>query len=318
MLKGGVIGLGAMGSNHVRVLHELQEERKIELVGVADIKEDLAKEIAQRYGVDWFTDYRNLLKKKPDFVVVAVPTKLHRKVAIDAIKKGCSILVEKPIAHTISEGGKIVEAAKRNGVRLMVGHIERFNPAVQEIKNRIFGEKIVLVGAVRVGPMPPPQRLDTGVVIDLAVHDIDVIRYLTNSEFKKVSAFISGNESNLEKSAVLSFEMETGALAYIIANVITPLKIRRIEVTTAKRFIRGDLISHKVTEYSGGQLISHARRSSFVTEIDIPYMEPLKLELKTFINSLEQATEPPISGEDSLKALETALKCIRSLDRGPV
>jgi len=114
---------------------------------------------------------------------------------------------------------------------------------------------------------------------------------------------------------MLSFEMENGALAYIIAHRITPLKIRSIEVTTHEKFIRGDLISQKVTEYSKGELITHARRSAFVTEIDIPYMEPLKLELKTFISSLEQAKKPPVSGEDGLRTLKIAVECIQQLKK---
>ena len=313
MLKGCVIGLGAMGSNHVRVLHELQEEGKTKLIGVADIRESLAREVAEKYGVDWFTDYKRLLEEKPDFAIVAVPTKLHRKVAGDAIEKDCHILVEKPIAHTVSEAKKIVDIAKRKGVQLMVGHIERFNPVVQEMKERIGREPIHLIGAVRVGPSIASERVDTGVILDLAVHDIDIIRYLTGAEFKKVSAFTADRESGIEESAMLSFEMENGALAYIIANRITPLKIRSIEVTTHEKFIRGDLISQKVTEYSKGELITHARRSAFVTEIDIPYMEPLKLELKTFISSLEQAKKPPVSGEDGLRTLKIAVECIQQL-----
>jgi len=295
------------------VLHELQEEGKAKLVGVADIREDLAREIAEKYGVEWFTDYKRMLEKKPDFVIVAVPTKLHRKVTEDAIEKKCHVLVEKPIAHTISDARKIVETAERRDVQLMVGHIERFNPVVQEMKERIGREMVHLIGTVRVGPPIPSERAGTGVILDLAVHDIDIIRYLTKSEFKKISAFTADRELGIEESTMLSFEMENGVLAYIIANRITPLKIRRIEATTAEKFILGDLISQKVTEYSKGELITHARRSAFVTEIDIPYMEPLKLELKAFINSLEKATEPPVSGEDGLKALEIAVKCMQQL-----
>ena len=315
MLRGCVIGLGAMGSNHIRVLHELQEEGKTKLIGVADIRENLAREIAEKYGVDWFTDYKRLLEKKPDFAIVAVPTKLHRKVAEDAVKKGCHILVEKPIAHTISEARKIVEIAEKGGVQLMVGHIERFNPVVQEMKERIGKETVHLIGTVRVGPPVPSERVDTGVILDLAVHDIDIIRHLTGSEFKKITAFTTNHESEIEESAMLSFEMKNGTLAYIIANRITPLKIRSVEVTTGEKFIRGDLISQKVTEYSRGELITHARRSAFVTEIDIPYMEPLKSELKSFISSLEQAKKPPVSGEDGLRALEIAVECIRQLKK---
>ncbi len=313
MLKGCVIGVGAMGSNHVRVLHELEEEGKTKLVGITDIREKLAVQVAEKYGVKWFADYERLLEEKPDFAIVAVPTKFHRKVAEDAAKTGCHILVEKPIAHTISEAKKIVEIARKERVQLMVGHIERFNPVVQEMKERIGTAPIHLIGTVRVGPPIPAERLDTGVILDLAVHDIDIIRYLTESEFKRISAFTADRKSGIEESAMLSFEMKNGALAYIIANRITPLKIRRIEATTDDKFVLGELISQKVMEYSKGELITHARRSAFVTEIDIPYIEPLKLELKAFINSLEKATKPPVSGEDGLKALEIAVECIQQL-----
>jgi predicted dehydrogenase len=313
-LKGCVIGLGAMGSNHVRVLHELQEEGRTKLIGVSDIREDLAKNVAKKYGVEWFTNYASMLEKKPDFAIVAVPTKLHREVAEDVVKKGCHILVEKPIAHTISEARKIVQIAEKGGVHLMVGHIERFNPVVEEMKERIGKKRVHLIGTVRVGPPIPSDRVDTGVIVDLAVHDIDVIRYLAKSEFKRISAFSADRKFGVEESTMLSFEMKNGALAYIIANRITPLKIRRIEATTVKKFVLGDLISQKVTEYSKGKLITHARRSAFVTEIDIPYVEPLKLELKAFLNSLEKDTKPPVSGEDGLKALEIAVECMHQLE----
>jgi predicted dehydrogenase len=316
MLKGCIIGLGAMGSNHARVLYELQEEAKIKLVGLADIKEDRAKELARKYGVDWFTDYRMLLNKKPDFAVVTVPTELHREVSLEAIKEGCHILIEKPIASTLEDGRRIVDAAEKKGVQLMVGHIERFNPTIDMIKERIGKERILLIGAIRIGPMPPSERISTGVVADLGVHDIDLIRYITGSEFKRIEAFTSDRRSGIEMSAVLSFEMENGALAYIITNRITPLKMRMVEVTTAKRFLEGDLLSQKVTEYSKGELISYAHRSTFVEEINIPYMEPLKLELKAFINSLKKDTKPPVTGEDGLKAMEVAIKCVKqSIDQ---
>jgi len=132
---------------------------------------------------------------------VAVPRRLHRKVAEDVVKKDCHILVEKPIAHTINEVRKIIEIAEKAGVQLMVRHIERFNPVVQEMKERIGGETVHLIGAVRVGPSIPSERVDTGVILDLAVHDIDIIRYLIESEFKRVSAFTADRESGIEARA---------------------------------------------------------------------------------------------------------------------
>jgi len=311
MLKGCVIGLGAMGSNHARVLYELQEETKTKLIGVADIREDRARETAKKYGIAWFSDYKKLLKKKPNFAIITVPTEFHCEVALEATNNGCHVLVEKPIAYTLDDGKKIVDAAKRKGVQLMVGHIERFNPAIDTIKERIGKERILLIGAVRIGPMPPAERITTGVVADLGVHDIDLFRYITNSEFKRTKAFTSDGKSGMEMSAVLSFEMENGTLAYIITNRIMPLKMRKVEVTTTKKFLEGDLLSQKVTEYSKGELISYAHRSIFVEEIYLPFMEPLKLELKAFINSLKQGITPPITGEDGLKAMEIAIECVK-------
>jgi len=312
MLKGCVVGLGAMGSRHVRVLHELQEETKMELIGVADVIEDRARDVAGRYGVDWFTDYKTLLKKGPDFAIVAVPTELHYEIALNVVANGCHVLVEKPLASTLREGEDIVGSAEKNKVQLMVGHIERFNPTIDVIKERMGKERILLIGAVRVGPMPSLKQIGIGVVRDLGVHDIDLIRYISGSEFKRIEAFSSDRKSGVELSSVLSFEMENGSLAYIITNVVTPLKMRKIEVTTTKRFLSGDLISQKVTEYSKGELISYAHRSTFVHEINIPYVEPLKRELKAFINSIRQKQPPPVTGKDGLKAMEVAVKCLQS------
>jgi UDP-N-acetylglucosamine 3-dehydrogenase len=302
MIKVGVIGLGAMGKNHVRVYSEMPG---VELVGIADKDNDLANTMAEKFNTTPFDNYKELLKKKLDAVSIVVPTSLHSKLAVEATRAGVNVLVEKPIAGTLDEAEEIITAARDNNVKLMVGHIERFNPAVSIIKREIADCKVDLVEITRIGPFPPRIK-DVGVVIDSAIHDIDLIRYLTGSEFKKAYSLTSKNESKHEDVALLIFEMANGVLARVTVNWLTPFKLREIRVPTDKKFLRAALIEQKVTEYRSCQ----DNGTYMVKEINTPYSEPLKLELEAFIKSVRDGTNPPISGEDGLSALKVALKCI--------
>jgi len=175
-LKVAVIGVGSMGKNHARIYWELPE---VTLVGVSDPAEETAKSIASKYGTNAYTDYLNMLDvEKPDAVTISVPTVLHKDIALEVIDRRISLLIEKPIAYTIDEAEEIIKAAELAGVKLMIGHIERFNSAIialkQKIKNKELG-RIFQIDAHRQGPFP--SRIgDVGVVIDLAVHDLDIMR----------------------------------------------------------------------------------------------------------------------------------------------
>ncbi|QLJ52180.1 MAG: UDP-N-acetyl-D-glucosaminuronic acid 3-dehydrogenase [Candidatus Fermentimicrarchaeum limneticum] len=302
MIKVGVIGTGSMGRNHARVYSQLPD---VSLVGVADVNRNLVQSVAKEYNTAAFTEYPELLKQGLDAVSIAVPTSLHKKVAIDAAENGVDILLEKPISDTISNARKIIEACEKNKVKLMVGHIERFNPIVDVIKSRI-DENTISINIRRLGPLPP-RVADVGVVVDLAIHDIDIIRYITNSEFKKVYGLTSTNLSNHEDTAILSFEMENGILANINANWLTPFKVREIDIAGKRNFIRGYFIEQKVIEYA-----KHEDNSYTTQEIPVKYAEPLKIELEKFVECVRQGKEPPISGHEALKALEIAVRCLRS------
>ncbi|MGA8497607.1 MAG: Gfo/Idh/MocA family oxidoreductase, partial [Xanthobacteraceae bacterium] len=169
-LRIGVVGVGVMGSNHARVLSELPG---VKLVGVVDPDRKQREHVARHLGCSAFADLDSLIARGVDAVTIAAPTHLHRDIAVDCAARGIHILVEKPIASTIEEGNAIVAAARRAGVTLMAGHVERFNPAVEAIKRAIKGQNILSIAVTRVGPFPP-RMSNVGVVIDLAVHDIDL------------------------------------------------------------------------------------------------------------------------------------------------
>ncbi|MBT9146912.1 MAG: scyllo-inositol 2-dehydrogenase (NAD(+)) [Syntrophomonadaceae bacterium] len=302
MLKVGVIGLGAMGRHHVRVYSELPD---VELVGIADVDYGLAQSLAEKYRVKPFADYRELLKQHLDAVSIAVPTPVHSEVALSAARTGINMLVEKPIAHTLKDAEEIIKATEENEVKLMVGYIERFNPVVPIIRKEIEGNAVSLIEITRIGPFPPRVK-DVGVVIDLATHDIDLIRYLTGSEFKKIYSLTSRNVALHEDAAILLFEMESGVLARVTVNWLTPFKVREITVATKKKFLKALLIDQKVTEYS-----KYKENDSYlVKEVNVPFSEPLKLELQAFVESIRNNTSPPISGEDGLRALQVAILCL--------
>src|SRR5260370_39509315 len=177
-LRVGVVGAGVMGSNHARVLAGLPG---VHLVGVADPLPAHRKRATDLTDCRTFAGLDELSAEGVQAVTIAAPTHLHREIALAAIARKIHVLVEKPIASTVEEGREIVSAAERAGVTLMVGHVERFNPAVAAIKQAISGEDILSIAITRVGPFPP-RMSNVGVVIDLAVHDIYLIRWFTESD----------------------------------------------------------------------------------------------------------------------------------------
>lgn len=307
MIRVGVIGVGSMGKHHARVYSQI---KGVELVGVADLNKEGRDAIAKQCHTTAFADYKELIKQDLDALSITVPTLLHEKIAVEAAEDGKDILVEKPLADTVKNAKKIIEVCKKNEVKLMVGHIERFNPIVPAIKQSIKDEAIASIDITRVGPFPPRIK-EVGVITDLAVHDIDLIRYLTGSEFKTVYGLSSKNISKCEDTAILSFEMENGALAHITTNWLTPFKIREINISTKNKFVEGLFIEQKVKEYS-----NYTEDNTYlVKELPVPYGEPLVLELTAFVESIKHNREPAITGQDGLKALEIAQKCLTCLCR---
>jgi len=309
MLKVGVIGLGWMGRVHLRNYTEMAD---VEVVGVVDVDETAREEVAAQFGVTAYATLDELLENDLDAVSVCVPTSLHHETGLAIMDKSVNVIIEKPLARTSEEGEDLVAKAKEKGVALMVGHVERFNPAVARVKELISGEddKVISIQIERVGPYPPRIQ-DVGVIKDLGSHDIDLIRYLTGSEFKSVYAVCSTSIGQHEDSALITTEMENGVLANITTNWVTPYKGRMINVACENKYVKANLITQEVKEYSA---FSAYDKSYSVREWPLMFREPVKEELTQFLTALRQGAPVPITGEDGLEVLKTFDKIFACID----
>src|SRR4249920_3392792 len=303
-LRVGVVGVGVMGSNHARVFAGLPGT---ELVGVADPDRKQAEFVARTLGCVAVSDVSELLDRDVDAITIAAPTHLHRDIALSCIARGVHVLVEKPIASSVEEGREIIGAARRAGVTLMVGHVERFNPAVEAIKEAIRGEDILSIAITRVVPFPP-RMSNVGVVIDLAVHDIDLIRWFTESDIVEVQPQTSSAIAEREDIALLQFRTASGVLAHINTNWLTPFKARSVTVATRNKYITGDLLTRQVTECFGFQ----PDGSYSMRHLSVDHAEPLRAELQAFVSAVRSGTEPAVTGEEGVASLEIAIRCLES------
>ena len=304
VLRVGVIGVGVMGSNHARVLAELPG---VKLVGVADPDRKRSDQVARALGCASFRDAEDLMGRGVDAVTIAAPTHLHRDIAIGCAARGIHVMVEKPIASTVEESQAIVAAARRAGVTLMIGHVERFNPAVQSIKRAIKDQDILSIAITRVGPFPP-RMSNVGVVIDLAVHDIDLIRWFTDSEIVEIQPQTSSAVAEREDIALLQFRTASGVLAHINTNWLTPFKARTIHIATRDKYLIGDLLTLQVTECFGFQ----PDGSYSMRHLSVGYSEPLRSELVAFVSAIRSGETPAVTGEEAVASLEIATRCLEA------
>jgi predicted dehydrogenase len=303
-LRVGVVGVGVMGSNHARVFADLAGMR---LVGVADPDRKARDMVAGALACAAFPDVRELLEEGVDAVTIAAPTHLHQELALNCIKRGVHVLVEKPIAPSVADGRAIIAAARHAGVSLMVGHVERFNPTVEAIKDAIRAEDILSIAITRVGPFPP-RMSNVGVVIDLAVHDIDLIRWFTESEIVEVQPQLSSALAEREDIALLQFRTASGVLAHINTNWLTPFKARNVTIATRNKYIMGDLLTRQVTECFGFQ----PDGSYSMRHLSVGHAEPLRAELQAFVTAIRDGKEPAVTGDEGVASLEIAIRCLES------
>ena len=337
MLKAAVIGAGSMGRNHVRVYQELDS---VELVGVSDKHKPTADKLSSVYGIPAYEDYLTMLDEcKPDLVTLAVPTDKHFAVAMDVIERGVNLLIEKPIASTLEEGEQLVEYAAQHGVILAVGHIERFNPVMIELRRRLqegMAGRIYSLHAQRLSPYPARIR-DAGVVIDLASHDIDLMRYLMDQDIMRLyGETLKSINSDREDLFNGIMRFQSGAVGILDVNWITPRKVRKLTVTGARGMFHCDLISQELFFYENESAPSQWDALSVLRGVNegnmigirIQRHEPLMAELSDFIEAVRDARKPTVSGRDGLETLRIALEFVRSgqenevvlqeLDRVPV
>ena len=306
----GVVGVGIMGSNHARVLADLPG---VKLVGVADPGAGHRALLAQVLGCESCDGTEALLELGIDAAVIAAPTHLHHELALICIKSGVHVLVEKPIASNVEEGRAIVAAAERAGVTLMVGHVERFNPAVQATKEAIRDEDILSIAITRVGPFPP-RMSNVGVVIDLAVHDIDLIRWFTDSEIVEVQPQLKRAVAEREDIALLQFRTASGVLAHINTNWLTPFKARTVHIATRKKYVIADLLTRQVTECFGFQ----PDGSYSMRHLSVGHAEPLRSELLAFVKAIREQQTTAVAGAEGVASLEIAMRCLQDGAAAPM
>ncbi len=294
MIRVGVVGLGMIGQHHARVYSQIG----CKLVGVVDADPEKARAMGERYGTRYYSDYTNLIPQV-DAVSIAVPTTLHRQIVLDFISRGVHCLVEKPIASNLEEAREMIQSAEEKGIKLMVGHIERFNPAVLRLKE-IIDEgrlgKLMIISTRRVGPFASRIR-DVGIIVDTATHDIDVARYLVGKEPLNVFAKAGRFKHQKEDHAIVVLDFGD-TTACIEVNWFTPHKVRSLVATGSEGIAYLDYIEQEVVLHN----------SQGIEMVKIEKAEPLRLELEHFLRCVANDEKPMIDGYEGLNVLKIALE----------
>lgn len=327
MIRVGLIGLGAMGGNHLRVLSDLEG---VQLAAVCDQDPKRLQAAVQRYSVKGHATWDEMLEHEQlDVAVVAVPTRFHCQAGLAALEHGLHLLIEKPIASNLHEGRRLVAAAKSAKKLLAVGHIERFNPAIRELQRRLSaGEagRLFQVQARRLGPFPARIR-DVGVVIDLATHDLDVIGHIAGSPVTRVYAETE-QRIHTEHEDILNalLKFENGLIGVLQVNWLTPTKIRELSVLGEKGMFVCNYLTQELTFFRNADADSPHRQvvdlqgvsEGDITPHPVAKGEPLRLELESFFAAVRGDRPLEVDGEAGLLALHLALALIESATRGQV
>jgi UDP-N-acetylglucosamine 3-dehydrogenase len=302
------------------------------LVGVADANLRQAEAVGQRFNVRAYADTTQLLdEQKPEAVTIAVPTMYHCEIAGAVLARGIPVLIEKPIAFSVAEGQEMIEAAQQAGVPFMVGHIERFNPAVIALKSKLSQGalgRVFQIDARRQGPFP--ARIgDVGVVIDLAVHDLDVMRYLGGAEVVRVYAETERRVHSAHEDLLTGLvRMSDGVVGTLTINWLTPTKIRELYVTGERGMFRVDYLTQDLYFYEnataqGGdwealRMLRGVSEGQMIRYI-VQKKEPLRAEIEAFLAAVRGEAPVLVTGQDGLKALELAQAVVTSgLEQRPV
>ncbi len=318
-LRAAVIGLGAMGRHHARVLSELAN---VELVAVADVSQAQVDEISRAHNVPGFTDIDAMLEgQQLDMVSIVVPTSLHHEVSIKAMRLGINVLCEKPIASTVQLAHEMIQVSRQEGVRLMIGHIERFNPAILELKKRLdqAGE-IYQVTSRRLGPFPDRIR-DVGVVVDLASHDIDAMNFLLESPAELVFAQTAQRIHATNEDMVYgTIRFENGVIGGLDVNWLTSTKVRELMVVGSRGTFVANYLTQDLAFYANGAVASNWKDLPDLQRIAIgesvgyefEKIEPLRTEISSFIHAIVNDAAVPAPPEGAANALAIALSLIES------
>ncbi len=316
----GVIGLGSMGQNHARILAE-----KGMLASVADIVPEVAQAVGRKHSVKHFLSYQELLKSDVEAVVIVTPTNTHEKIANDAIRAGKHVLLEKPMTGSSKVLEGLVERAEQARLVLAGGFTERYNPVVafakQSLDSGEFGE-LITAATRRVSSMPSRIR-DVGVVMDLGVHDIDVVQYVVGKRAKTVYA-LGGQGSGMkyEDHANVLIDFEGGTTGFIEVNWLTPMKVRKLSLTCSKNFVEVDYMdqaalvcSSSFKQVEAGNLFNVPLEFD-LRRIALKKEEPLKRELDDFVAAVKDGRQPLVTGANAIQTLKIAEAALESVRAG--
>jgi predicted dehydrogenase len=307
-LRVAVVGVGHLGRHHARILASLPGA---ELAAVVDVNTDRADSIGAANSTNAAYDYRDVLGRV-DAVTVAVPTELHHQIAIPFLEAGTPVLVEKPLARTVSEADAILQAAARGGALLAVGHTERFNPAVVAARPVVNDPRFIEVH--RLGTFPE-RSLDIDVVFDLMIHDLDVLLSLVESTVESIEAVGVPVLTRRVDIANARLRFANGCIANLTASRISRERIRKIRFFQSAAYLSIDYATQKVDVW---RLSSNGGPTPAIEggEIAVAYEEPLKRELADFVDAITNRRPPLVTGEDGRRALALAAEVAAAIDRG--
>ncbi len=311
--KIAVIGVGKMGEYHVGVLSEMREA---DLVGIVDVNEDRVRSLGEKYEVSWFTDPKELYGKV-DLVVIAVPTDLHYPIASEFLNAGIHVLLEKPCSNNLEHARELFQIAENKNLILQIGHVERFNAAVQEM-HKIVTEPIY-IESKRMSPFPKRIQGD-GVVLDIMIHDIDIVLNLVQSPVVKLN--VMGVSVFTEKDDVVNaqFAFENGCIGSIVASRASQNKIRTLSVTQKDSYVILDYTDqeiyvhrHASSDYQLSKGSLRYKQESLIERIFVHKENPLKQELKHFIDCVQNGIQRKVAVDNELYSLEIALDILSQL-----
>ena len=312
ILRSAAIGVGSLGRHHARNYAEMAREGRVEFVGVCDANPETAAQIAADNGSLHYTEWRDLLDKT-DVVSIATPTETHCEIACAFLERGVHVLVEKPMALAVSEADQMIAAAKKSGAKLMVGQLERFNPAMVALRPHVTNPLYFEIH--RVSPFPN-RSLDVDVVLDVMIHDLDAVQWLVGNDVKisEIRAVGIPVISDKVDAANARIEFENGAVANITASRIGTEKIRKTRFYQTNSYVVLDYATKFASVTSLNPDASHPLLGISINRLEINDVEPLRAEIEAFLGSIECNEPPPVSGEDGRRAVALALGVLEKIE----